>query len=104
MTLKCFLAWRAIARYEQSELTCSQYQQQNKLGSDLEAVQSYEMTPSLANTHSVNDDAYGSMRDSKMQKVNDIMQRYSNFQSLNSSQDAKSPLSQPQSEIHQINR
>ena len=51
-TLKCFLAWRAIARYEQSELTTSQNLRNNR-GSDLEMLHSYEMTPSLANTYSI---------------------------------------------------
>ena len=54
-TLKCFLAWRAIARYEQSDFTCSIQRQQarNKPGSDLDMLHSYEMTPSLANTYSI---------------------------------------------------
>jgi hypothetical protein len=54
-TLKCFLAWRAIARYEQSDFTCSiqRQQAQNKPGSDLDMLHSYEMTPSLANTYSI---------------------------------------------------
>ena len=40
-----------------------------------------------------------------MQKAHGIMARYSHFQSsVCSSQEGKSPLSQPQSEIHQVHR
>ena len=51
--LKCFLSWRALSRYAQSELSCSDVaHRRNKRGSDLDMIQSYEMTPSKAMTPS----------------------------------------------------
>ena len=97
--LKCFLSWRALSRYAQSELSCSDIAtRRNKRGSDLEMIQSYEMTPNHAHTASIQEEYFGSQVsvDMRQQKVSDIMQRYGAGPSGQSSQ------GDPMSEIHQI--
>ena len=59
--LKCFLSWRALSRYAQSELSCSDMGiKRPKRGEDLEMVQSYEMTPSNAHNQSLQEEYFGS--------------------------------------------